>query len=60
MNKILNYAKAVVSAVGAVVILVIAAVSDEAISFDEASGIWAALAALVTVIGVYGTPNREG
>lgn len=53
-----NYAKALVAAVGAVALLVHAAVQDKAISFDEASGIWQAVIAAATALGVYSVPNR--
>lgn len=54
-----NYLKAIVAAVGVVVLLVHAAVQDKAISFDEASGVWQALIALATAAGVYSVPNRS-
>jgi len=58
MNSVLAYAKSVVAAIGTVVTLVQAAAADQAISLDEASGIWTALLALATVVGVYAVPNR--
>lgn len=52
------YLKAVVAAVGAVVMAVTAAASDQAISFDEANGIWLAVIGVLTALGVWATPNR--
>ena len=51
-------AKALVAAVGGIVILVQLALADEAFSFDEASGIWTAIIAAITTLGVYPTPNK--
>lgn len=58
LDNVLNKAKAVAAAVGVLVTLAIAATGDKAISFDEASGLWAALAAVLTVLGVYRVPNK--
>ncbi len=55
----MQYLKAVVAAVGVVVMTVTAAASDQAISFDEASGIWLAVAGVLTALGVYAVPNRK-
>lgn len=54
----LDKLKAVAAAVGGVVMLVYAAVQDEAISFDEANGIWLAVLGVLTVLGVYAVPNK--
>lgn len=53
-----NYLKAIVGAAGALVMLLHAVLSDQAISFDEASGVWQAVIALLTAVGVYAVPNR--
>jgi hypothetical protein len=53
-----QYLKAVVAAVGALAMTVTAAISDEAISLDEANGIIVALLAVATAVGVYAAPNR--
>lgn len=58
MNQLLAYAKTAVAAVGGVVTLVYAAAQDQSISFDEASGIWTAVLAALTVLGVYAVPNK--
>ena len=58
MDKILERLKAVVAAVGGVATLVYVAVQDEAISFDEASGIWAAVLVALTAFGVWRAPNK--
>lgn len=58
MDKILTKAKAIVAAVGVVVTLAQAAWADQAVSLDEAAGIWTAVLAAATVIGVYVTPNK--
>jgi hypothetical protein len=50
--------KAVVAAVGAVVMAVTAAASDQAVSFDEANGIWLAVIGALTALGVWAAPNR--
>lgn len=52
------YLKTIVAAVGALVLLVVAAASDKAISLDEANGIWLAVIAVATAAGVYAAPNR--
>jgi hypothetical protein len=53
-----QYLKAIVAAVGALAMTVTAAISDEAISFDEANGIIVALLAVATAVGVYAAPNK--
>lgn len=53
-------AKAIVTAIGGLVILVYVAVQDKAISLDEANGIGLAVLAVLTVAGVYAVPNRPG
>lgn len=53
-----QYLKAVVAAVGALAMVVTAAVSDKAISLDEANGIIVALLAVATAVGVYAAPNK--
>lgn len=58
MDKILDKAKALVAAVGTLVTLVVAASADQAVSLDEATGIWTAVLAVATVLGVYAVPNR--
>jgi len=58
MDKLLERAKAVVAAVGTVVTLVSAALADQALSLDEATGIWTAVLAVATVLGVYAVPNK--
>lgn len=58
MPNILMYAKAVIAAVGVLAGLVVAAVSDQAISFDEANGIWLAAVAVLTALGVWRVPNK--
>jgi hypothetical protein len=58
MDKLLEYAKAVVAAVGSVVTLVQAALADQAVSLDEAQGIWTAVLAAATVVAVLWTPNK--
>jgi hypothetical protein len=55
----MEYAKAVVAAVGAVVTLVQASLADQAVSLDEAQGIWTAVLAALTVIAVWFTPNKS-
>jgi hypothetical protein len=57
MSKILEYAKSIVAAVGAVAAAVQLAVADQAVSFDEANGIWLAITGLLTVLGVYAVRN---
>ena len=52
-----TYLKAVVAAVGVLVIAVHAAASDKAISFDEANGLWLALEAVLTAAGVFAVRN---
>jgi len=59
VDKFKEYAKAVVAAVGIVVTLVQAALADQAVSLDEASGIWTAVLAAITVIATWAVPNRE-
>lgn len=59
MSKILEYAKGVVAAGGVLVNVVIVATADQAISFDEARGIWLAIVGLATVAGVIATKNRS-
>jgi hypothetical protein len=59
LDKLLQYAKSVVAAVGTVVTLVQAALADQAVSLDEASGIWTAVLAALTVIAVWVVPNKE-
>lgn len=54
-----KYLKAAVAAAGAVVMAVTAAVSDKAISFDEANGIWLAVVGVLTALGVYAAPNKQ-
>ena len=54
----LEYAKSIVAAVGGLVMLVYVAIQDEAITFDEANGIWLAVLAVLTTAGVYGVRNR--
>jgi predicted small integral membrane protein len=58
MDKILERLKAVVAAVGGVATLVYLAIQDQAISFDEASGIGAALLVALTAVGVWRAPNK--
>jgi hypothetical protein len=58
MDKILTKAKAIAAAVGAVITLTQAALADQALSLDEASGIWTAVLAALTVLGVYAVPNK--
>lgn len=58
MQKILEYAKAVVAAVGGVATVVSAALADNAVSLDEVDGIRTAVLAALTVIGVYGVKNE--
>jgi hypothetical protein len=58
MTKVLEYAKAVVAAVGVVVMVVVAALGDQAVSLDEAKGIWLAVLGVLTAIGVYAAPNK--
>lgn len=53
-----EYLKAIVAAVGSLAAVVVAAASDKAISFDEANGIWLAVIAVLTAVGVYAAPNR--
>lgn len=53
-----QYLKAVVAAVGALAMSVEAAVSDQAISFKEANGVWLAVLAVLTAVGVYALPNK--
>lgn len=53
-----QYLKAIVAAVGSLATVVVAAASDQAISFDEANGIVVAALAVLTAIGVYAAPNR--
>lgn len=53
-----QYLKAIVAAVGALVMVVQAAASDQAISFDEANGIWLAVIGVLTAVGVWAAPNR--
>lgn len=59
MDKIARYAKGIVGAVGTLVTVVHAALQDQAISFDEASGIWTAVLGVLTVVGVVQVPNRD-
>lgn len=54
-----EYAKAVVAAVGSVITLVQAAIADEAITFDEAQGIYTAVLLAVTTIAVGLVPNKD-
>jgi len=58
VSNILAYAKALVAAAGSVVVLAIAAMSDKAITFDEANGIWLAIVAALTTAGVFAVKNR--
>jgi len=58
MNALLERLKAVVAAVGGVLTLVYVAMQDQAISFDEASGIWAAVLVALTAFGVWRAPNK--
>jgi hypothetical protein len=58
LDKILDKAKAIVAAVGTLVTLVVAASADQAVSLDEATGIWTAVLAVATVLGVYAVPNK--
>ena len=58
MDKILDKAKAIVAAAGTLVTLVVAASADQAVSLDEAAGIWTAVLAVATVLGVYAVPNK--
>lgn len=53
-----QYLKAIVAAVGALAMTVTAALSDRAVSFDEANGIIVALLAAATAVGVYAAPNK--
>lgn len=50
--------KAVVAAVGALIMVITAATADQAISLDEARGIWLAVEGILTAIGVYAVRNR--
>lgn len=58
MDKVLERLKAVVAAVGGVVLLVYIAMQDKAISFDEANGIIAAVLVALTAAGVYSARNK--
>jgi len=58
MDKVLARLKAVVAAVGTVVTLTQAALADQALSLDEAAGVWTAVLAALTVLGVYAVPNK--
>jgi len=58
MNALLERAKAVVAAVGGVVLLVYIAMQDKTISFDEANGIIAAVLVVLTAVGVYEVKNK--
>lgn len=53
-----QYLKAIVAALGALAMTVTAAISDEAVSLDEANGIVLAVLAVLTAVGVYAAPNR--
>lgn len=53
-----EYLKAIVAAVGSLAAVIVAAASDKAISLDEANGIWLAVIAALTAVGVYAAPNR--
>lgn len=52
------YLKAIVAAVGVLALVVHAAVADQSLSLDEAQGIWQAVLAVLTAVGVYSVPNR--
>lgn len=54
-----QYLKAIVAALGALAMTVTAALSDRAVSFDEANGILLAVLAVATAVGVYAAPNRS-
>lgn len=58
MDKLLERVKAVVAAVGTVITLGSAALADQALSLDEATGVWTAVLAVLTVVGVYAAPNK--
>lgn len=58
MDKLAVYAKSVVAAIGTVVTLVQAAIADQAVSLDEAQGVWTAVLAALTVISVWWVPNK--
>lgn len=53
-----EYLKAIVAALGALAMTVTTVLSDQAISFDEANGVWLAVLAVLTAAGVYAAPNR--
>ena len=57
MKKVLDKAKAIVAAIGALATGVSAALADDAVSLDEVHGIVTLALALATVIGVYAVPN---
>lgn len=52
-----NYLKAIVAAVGVAAMVVHAAVADQSLSLDEAQGIWQAVLAVLTAVGVYSVRN---
>lgn len=54
----MEYLKAIVAAVGALAMTVTAALSDEAVTFDEANGVLLAVLAVATAVGVYAVPNK--
>lgn len=54
----MEYLKAIVAAIGALAMTVTAALSDKAVSFDEANGILLAVLAVATAVGVYAAPNQ--
>lgn len=59
MNKILEYAKAVVAAVGGLVTVVVVAWADKAISVDEIELIVAAIGVVFTALGVAKVENQD-
>lgn len=59
MDNLFRYAKSVVAVVGTVATLVQAALADQAVSLDEAQGIWTAVLAGLTVLGVWAVPNKS-
>lgn len=59
MDNLFRYAKSVVAVVGTVVTLAQAALADQAVSLDEAQGIWTAVLAGLTVLGVWAVPNKS-
>lgn len=53
-----QYLKAIVAAFGALAMTVTAALSDRAVSLDEANGIWLAVEGVLTAAGVYAVRNH--